>query len=166
MLLAFPVLGLRQPPAQERFFLCVRGGRVANAGAHLLECDDFSVRPEALVGGTRWLSVLWSPVVRCLSFACGHDRACGQQPCLQHHGRLLSNSRNSDDPLLYIGIKGVGGFLFCTLGRHSNHPTSLSSGASLTRHTQLHVFQTHRTIWPSLHQVPCSTQSFRNRAHQ
>ena len=25
MLLAFPVLGLRQPPAQERVFLCVRG---------------------------------------------------------------------------------------------------------------------------------------------
>ena len=52
MLLAFPVLGLRQPPAEERVFLCVRGRRamrVVNAGAHLLEHGDFTVRPEALV---------------------------------------------------------------------------------------------------------------------
>ena len=74
----------------------------------------------------RWLSVLGRLWFFGLSFACGHDRACGQQPCLQHHGRLLSNRRNSDGPRFYIGNKGIGGFLFRTLGSHSNHPASLS----------------------------------------
>ena len=50
MLLAFPVLGLRQPPAQERVFFCAsvdeKGhARVVNASAHLLEHGDFTVRP-------------------------------------------------------------------------------------------------------------------------
>ena len=54
MLLAFPVLGLRQPPAQERV-ISVRPwwkghARVANACAHMFEHGDFTVRLEVLVG--------------------------------------------------------------------------------------------------------------------
>ena len=72
MLLAFPVLGLRQPPAQERVFLCVRGGRgmrVANACAHLLEYGDFTVRLEVLVGVAN-LDEIDVPAWRFLCSAC------------------------------------------------------------------------------------------------
>ena len=60
--------------------------RAVHAIALLLEHDDFTVRPEALAGIANLGEVAVCTFRRLwyfgLSFACGHDRACGQQPCL------------------------------------------------------------------------------------
>ena len=113
--------------------------------------------------------------VQNVSFKFGLARARGQQHCTQHREHLLSSKQNSDGPRFYIWHKESTEFLFRASGRHPN-VWILSLEAVFLRGltnetdglivTQLHVFQTLRTIWPSVHQVRCSTQSFRNRAHQ
>ena len=78
---------------------------------------------------SRWQSVLLSPQRRPgadllvgigLSFACRRARACGQQDCLQHHGRLLSTKRYSDGPRFYTRNEGGGELNFRASGRHPN----------------------------------------------
>ena len=83
--------------------------------------------------------------------------------------------RNSDGPRFYIWHKGGSEFLFRASGRHSNvwilslyalflrGLTTQTDGWTVT---QLHASRMLRTIWPLLHQVRCSTQSFQNRAHR
>ena len=133
MLLAFPVHACASLLLRKGFF---NASVVEGSQMPVLTCSSLTTslsdprRSWVSQTWAGWLSVLWSPVVRYLSFAFGHDRARGQQPCLQHHGRLLDNRRNSDGPRFYMANNGIGGFLFLTLGRHSNNPTCLSSGPS------------------------------------
>ena len=195
--------------------------RVANAGAHLLEYDDFTVRREALVGvanldeidvparrflcsackctctslplrETRWTGDtnvdigragcrLLGRLQQCLprsdvSFEFGLARARGQQHCPQHREHLLSSRRNSDGPRFFtFWHTGSSEFLFRASGRHPNvwilsvealFLSCLTTQTAGLTVTQLHASRMIRTIWPLLHQVRCSTQSFRKRAHR
>ena len=135
MLLAFPVLGLRQPPARERVF-SVRPwwkghARVVNAGAHLLEHGDFTVRPEALVGVAN-LDEIDVPAWRFLCSAC--KCTCTSLP--------LRETRWTGDTNVDIGLgRAVGSLVACNsachvLTCHSNsdslvvsRPTTLSSAS-------------------------------------
>ena len=118
MLLAFPVLGLRQPPAQERVFLCVRGRRamrVVNACAHLFEHGDSTVRPEVLVGVAN-LDDIDVPAWRFLCSACKCN--CTSLP--------LRETRWTGDTNVDIGLgRAVGSLVACNganrvLTCHSN----------------------------------------------
>ena len=93
-------------------------------------------------------------------------------PHREHHS---SSRRNSDGPRFHIWHKGSSEFLFRASGRHPNvwilsvealFLTGLTTQTDGLTVTQLHASRMLRTIWRLLHQVRCSTQSFRNRAHR
>ena len=103
-----------------------------------------------------------------LSFNCGRACACGQQDCLQHHGRLLRNRRHVDGLRFYIRSDGNNDFLFRPSGRHLEVSSSLIGAAFLRALTTLtdelsvkvlRVSRMPRTIGPSLRWVSNSTQS-------
>ena len=219
----FHVLGLRQPSAQERVFLCVRGRssmRVVNACAHLFEHGDFTVRPEVLEGVAN-LDDIDVPAWRFLCSACkctctslplretrctgdtnvdiglagcrllGRLRHClprsdvsfefGLAHALAANNIVLSIASISraagETATAHASTFGTPGAVNSSFARLVATPnvwisvealflTGLATQTDGLTVTQLHASRMLRTIWPLLHQVRCSTQSFQNRAHR
>ena len=150
MLLAFPVLGLRQSPAQERVFLCVRGRRgMPGSQMPVLTClstiTSLSDPRRSWVWQT-WTTLMFLPGVSCARLANPPAPASRSRK----QGVLVTRTSTSVS-------RAVGSWVACNsashvLTCHSNsdsRPTTLSSAsrasleqqAKQRRPTLLHLAQ-------------------------